>query len=377
MKIAMNICKIATCLSVLLSAPTLGIAHESVAVDEQQSLQERVRALEERQTEIYHSLAEKKAAGLGSRITERISLSGLIELEAAAEKIKYADGGSTSSSDLTLATAQLGLVAEVTEKIHGNIVLLHEEGGADLEVDEAAVDLDFVPLFSRIGRIYVPFGVYSSHFVSDPLTLELGETRETAVLIGYGHEFYSVSLFIFNGESDKAGEDNQIDDWGWSIVLTPVEGVELGGSYLSDLADSDAELAADYQRRVAGWSTFVTYQHGPFGVVCEMLGATGSFAAADLDENSDGAGDQPLTWNVELSWALDLVELAARYEGSREFPGHPERQYGVTASWSPWEHNTLSLEYLRGEFGSGFSRDGDGNILDTRDLVTAQWAVVF
>lgn len=373
----MKVCNIATFLCTLLCVSTLAIAHESPAGGEQPSLQERDQALEERQTEIYHSLAEKKAAGLGRSITDRISISGLIEVEAAAEKTDFADGGSNSASDLVLATVQLGLATELTEQIHANIVLLHEEDGADLEVDEAAIDLDFAPLFGRIGRIYVPFGVYNSHFVSDPLTLELGETRETAALIGYGHKLFSASLFVFNGDSEKIGEDDQIRDWGGSIVLTPLEGLELGGSYLSDLADNDAELVTDLQRRVAGWSTFLTYQHGPFGVVCEVVGAARSFAAGDLDENGDGSGDQPLTWNVELSWALGLVELAVRYEGSEEFAGQPERQYGVAASWSPWEHSTLSLEYLRGEFGSGFDRDDDGNILDTRDLVTAQWAVVF
>jgi len=71
------------------------------------------------------------------------------------------------------------------------------------------------------------------------------------------------------------------------------------------------------------------------------------------------------------------VELAARYEGSDEFAGQPERQYGVDVSWSPWEYTTLSLEYLRGEFDLDFSADENGNVLDRRDLVTAQLAFEF
>jgi len=357
----------------------LAKAAQAESKTDPRSIEERLRSLEEQQAEFYHTLAEKKAAGLASKITDRITISGLIEVEGSAENLDFADGSTDAGSDLTLATAQLGFGVKLTEEVRGNISFLYEEDATDLEVDEAAIDFDYAPIFARVGRLYVPFGVFHSHFISDPLTLELGETRETALLIGYGHELFSLSAFAFNGDAEKAGEEDHIRDWGASLVLTPAEGVELGGSYLSDLADSDAELLGDeYQRRVAGWSAFATAERGPFGASAEILGAVKSFAAADLDADDDGRGDKPLAWNLEVSWApQENVELAARYEGSDEFAGQPERQYGIDVSWSPWEYTTLSLEYLRGEFDHGFGVDDDGNLLDRRDLVTAQLAVEF
>jgi hypothetical protein len=274
---------------------------------------------------------------------------------------------------------------KLTEEVRGNISLLFEEGAfgdedTDLEVDEAAIDINYAPLFGRFGRLYVPFGVFHSHFISDPLTLELGETRETAALVGYGHDLFSLSAFVFNGDAEKNGEEDHLRDWGASLVITPAEGIELGGSYLADLADSDAELLSlsEYRRRVGGWSSFATVERGPFEASAEILGAVKSFAAADLDADGDGKGDKPLAWNLEVSWSpVEQVELAARYEGSDEFAGQPERQYGVGASWSPWEYTTLSLEYLRGEFDHDFSADEDGSVTDRRDLVTAQLAFEF
>ena len=375
-----------------LTSPALTFAHgdtvaeaEVVASTETRNLsaEERLRILEERQAEIYHTLAEKKAAGLASKITDRITISGLIEVEAAAESVDFADSTSDAASDLVLATAQVGLGVKLTEEVRGNISLLFEEGAfgdedTDLEVDEAAIDINYAPLFGRFGRLYVPFGVFHSHFISDPLTLALGETRETAALIGYGHDLFSLAAFVFNGDAEKINEEDHIRDWGASLVITPAEGIELGGSYLADLADSDAELLTEYRRRVGGWSSFATVERGPFGASAEILGATKSFAAADLDADGDGKGDKPLAWNLEVSWALkENVELAARYEGSDEFAGQPERQYGVDVSWSPWEYTTLSLEYLRGEFDLDFSADENGNVLDRRDLVTAQLAFEF
>ena len=382
METAIKLCQFVTFLLVLLLTPILATAHETGAENldgsaGERSLQERMRSLEERQVEIYHSLEEKKAAGLGSEIGGRLSLSGLIEVEAAAEWAELADGHAISTSDLKLATVQLGVGAELTEQIRSHIVLLHEEGGPDLEVDEASIDLDLTPVSGRIGRIYLPFGVYSSHFITSPLTQELGEIRESAVLLGYGNDLWSVSGFFFNGAAEKIGVEDQLRDWGGSFVMMPTAGLEVGGSYLSDLADSDAELLMEYRRRVAGWSAFASYEFGAFGVNAEVLGAVESFATADLDENGDGAGDRPLAWNVELFWALDSVELAARCEGSKDFAGQPRQQYGLVISWSPWENAALSVEYLHGSFKSGFDRDEDGNNLDQRNLVTAQWALAF
>lgn len=366
-----------TLLVPLLLTPALALAHGDTDADPR-SYEERLKALEERQTELYHTLAEKKAAGLASSITERITISGLIEVEAAGESVEFADGSSSAASDMTLATAQFGLGVKLTEALSGDIIFLFEEDATDLEVDEAAINFAHAPWSARIGRQYLPFGVFHSHFISDPLTLQLGETRETALLAGYSRDSFSLSAFLFNGDAEKLGEEDHLRDWGASLVLTPSEGVELGGSYLSDLADSNAELLTEYRQRVGAWSAFATVERGAFGLSAEILGAVRAFAAADLDADGDGSGDEPLAWNLEASWApVENVELAARYEGSEDLAGQPERQYGVGASWSPWEYASLSLEYLRGEFDRGFGVDEDGNTLDKRDLVTAQLAFEF
>lgn len=341
-------------------------------------LEQRLAALEQQQAELYHTLAEKKAAGLASNVTERLTFSGLLEIEAAAEKLRLADGSSVAASDLAMATVQFGLGAKINETMSGNVSVLFEEDASALDVDEATVDFASGPWSARVGRQYLPFGVYHSHFISDPLTLALGETRETALLVGVSREYLSLSAFVFNGDVEKNGAEDQLGDWGVSLVLIPSKGIEVGGSFLSDLADSNAELLSSYESRVGGWSTFAVLEQGPIGVSAEILGALQDFAAADLDANADANGDRPLAWNVEVSWApLEQVELAARYEGSSEFAGQPERQYGVGASWSPAEHVTLALEYLRGTFDQAFGVDGEGNILDQRDLVTAQLAVAF
>lgn len=356
-------------LLLLCAAPLLAAETAAVPV---LSLEERLHELEARQAELYHTLAGKKGAGLSSNITERLTLSGLLEIEATAQNLHYANGSRVATSDLTVATAQLGLGAKINETVSSNITVLFEEDATTLDVDEATIDLAQGQWSARIGRQYLPFGVYNSHFINDPLTLALGETRETALLAGYSRESLSLSAFVFNGDVDKNGAEDHLGDWGASLILTPTEGIELGGSFMSDLADSDAELLSTYENRVGGWSAFAVMEQGPFGLSAEVLGALKDFAAADLD------GARPLAWNLEVSWApLEQVELAARYEGSSEFAGQPKRQYGVGASWSPAENVSLALEYLRGTFDQDFSVDAEGNVLDKSELVSAQLAIAF
>lgn len=353
----------------LLSLPGLTIAA---------TVEERLVDLEHRQSEIYHTLAEKKAAGLATPLAERLTFSGLLEVEASATNTELEDSRTQSSSDLVLATTQLGLGLTFTDRFRGQVSFLYEEDATDFEVDEASIDVNIDPFFARLGRIYLPFGVYNSHFISDPLTLELGETRETAALLGYRQDLLSLSLFAFNGDSGKPPEEDHIRDWGASLFFTPWDGIEFGGSYLSDLADSDAAMVVEYGRRVPGWSAFVQAAANKGGISAEILGAMRSFAAADLDGNGDGAGDTPRAWNIEAFWTLrDNLELALRWEGSQEFLGQPQRQYGMDVSWSPWPSATLSLEYLHGEFDRDFGLNEEGDALAQRDQVTAQLAIEF
>lgn len=338
-----------------------------------ESVDERLRKLEKDQAEIYHTLDEKKKAGLMTQISERITMSGLIEVELFFENLAL-EGGSEDISDVELATVQLGFEASVAENIDAALILLYEEGGSgDLEVDEATIDYGRGGWTGRFGKQYVPFGTFPSHFISGPLTQELGETGETALLLGYGTDLFSVSIFAGKGDAGVAEDEDTIDDWGASLTVTPPAPVVLGASYTSDLADTDAELAASYLDRVGGWSVYGVVQAGVFEVSAEYLAATERFNAADLDADGDGRGDQPSSWNVELAWhPRDNVELGGRIEGSDEFGGHPEVQYGAGVSWGPRENVSLSLEYLRGEFDSSF---GDG--VEDRNLVVTQLAVEF
>jgi len=354
------------------------ISKEAPSSLEGQGLPERVRRIEEKM--------EQKQEGLLAKWADKITLSGLIEAEACYEDYDYDDPTTDDedSSDITLATVELGVDVDIIKHVKGHVLFLWEEDDTEpVDVDEGFITLDgedVVPLYLNVGKLYVPFGNFESHFISDPLTLELGETRESALTVGYVNEWMDFSVSAFNGDIDETGEDNHIESYvanaSFSVPQELISnfGIAGGVSYISNIGDSDnlqdeivpPDGIKDY---VGGFNAFLSISFmDKFFLECEYLGALDEFEAAEL--SFDGGKEfQPKTWNMELAYAAtDRLEVAVKYEGGDDLGDFlPEDQYGAAVSYGLFENTSLSLEYLHGEFEND----------DKRDLITTQLAVEF
>lgn len=301
----------------------------------------------------------------------RFTLSGLIEAEAA---LVHVEGGD-EEDDLRLSTVQIGLDAEFAPWLSGHIIGLWEEDDTEpMVVDEAVFSLTSPWRFGsqtpalHLGRQYLPFGRFDSAMISDPLTLELGETHTTAILLALDGERWSASLGTFEGSVDNG--DNGLDSWLAAFEVSPREGVTFGASWISDLAESDAGLVQDegmYRDDVPGWSAFVALQHGDFGLTVEYLAAVDRFKPEQVDVGEDLTGRRPQAWNLELSWqATERVQLAARYEEADDYQADV-RRYGATASYGLCDYALLAVEYLH----------ADADNAEPEHAFTAQLAVEF
>jgi hypothetical protein len=333
-----------------------------------ESLEDKIKILEERQAELYHSLKEKKEFDFVGNISDKISLGGLIEVEAAFVDNER-DAPNEDSSDITLATVELGIDAKVNEHVEGHILFLYEEDETDFDVDEGTITITSpYGLYLAAGKMYVPFGAFNSHFITDPLTLDLGETNESAVLLGRGDDLYEFAVGIFNGDVDDSADD-EIDDFVASLTVTPSEGLSFGASYISDIADSDSEIAGGgiISDSVAGIGLFLSSSFGPFTVEAEYVGAIDDFAAAEVGPPNSLTGSEPSAYNVELAYAVsEDIEAALRLEGSDDL-NWVEDRVGVAASFGIYENTTISLEYLHGEYQNN----------QEVDSITAQLALEF
>jgi hypothetical protein len=342
----------------------------------QLGLPERVRRIEEKMAQ--------KQEGVLAKWADKITLSGFIEAEAFYEDYDYDDPAEDDedSSDITLATVELGVDVDIIKHVKGHVLFLWEEDDTEpVDVDEGFITLDgedVVPLYLNVGKLYVPFGNFESHFISDPLTLELGETRESALTVGYVNDWMDVSVSAFNGDVDEIGEDNHIESFVASASFSVPEelssnfGISGGVSYISNIADSDGlegETPGEIKDYVGGFNAFVSLSYmDKFFFEFEYLGALDEFEAGELSFDN-GKEFQPETWNFELAYAAtDRLELAIKYEGGDDLGDFlPEDQYGAAVTYGLFENTSLSLEYLHGEFEND----------DERDLVTTQLAVEF
>ena len=320
----------------------------------------------------------------GDHWTRRITLSGVIEVEASYANIDIDDpaAGNETTSDVDLAAVEFGVDAAIVDHVDGHVLFKYEDD--DVFVDEGYILLDggeTLPAYLIAGRQYLPFGSFDTHFVSDPLTLTLGETNEGALVAGwrFGGEWADLSVGAFNGDAKQAGSDNTVRDMVAGVVVRPADGFRLGVSYTSNLAAAgglfDVLTADELSDTVGGWSIFLSAALlDRFTVIVEYVAAVDDFEAGELYIDTDTENRRPEAWNIEIGCVVvDAVEVALRYGGSTdggagEADFLPQDQYGAVVNWGVFDNTLLAVEYLHADFEDD---------LRTSDTLTAQLAVEF
>lgn len=315
----------------------------------------------------------------------KVEVHGAVEVEGS-----YSDpytGGSTS--DIALATAAIGLQAQVHDWVGAEVSLLYEEDDTPLELDTGSITLapPNGPWSLQAGQIYVPFGVFETNMVSDPLTLELAETRETAVKAGFAAGGFSGAVFVFNGTSKQRG-DNDIDDYGATLGYAMEKGdagFAVNFGYISDIGDSDTvqDVVAsnlgsnDVMDNVPAWTASVVAGYRGFTVIGEYVAALDNFQMAEVPWRTGGA--QPKAWGVEGGYAFNLfgkeATVAVGYQETREALALelPRSRFLTAFSVEVYEMVSLSLEWAHDK-DYGVADGGTGKSADT---VTTQLAVEF
>jgi hypothetical protein len=315
-----------------------------------------------------------------------VDLSGAVEIEASYEHSEPKEGPKDDTSDLVLEAAELAIDAEITDQLRTHILFEFEEGeGSDVDeaiahfrAEEVCVpDLSCnSPWYASAGKMIVPFGFYESHFITDPLTLLLGESNETAVVLGGHRSILNVAAGVFNGDVDETGGNDHIENFlAMGLFTLPNDIVPelhmMGGvSYTSNLSDSDEltdfiedEFGSDtIEDYVAGASAFISISfRDRYFLEAEWVSA--------LDTFKEDRNFKPETWNLEFAVRpVEVFEIGLRYGGSDDSLDFlPETQWGVVAVYSLFENTSVGIEYLFSEFEND----------DEVTTVTTQLAIEF
>jgi hypothetical protein len=311
--------------------------------------------------------------------SDRIEVGALIEIEASY--VDPYEGG--SESDIVVATFAPYITSKVNDWIGVEASLLYEEDETDLEVDIATVSIanpDKTPVYSIIGQTYMPFGNYDTNMVSDPLTLEIGESRETAIQVGTASFGFTGVAYVFDGDVD-GDDDNSVDDWGGFLGFNrefDSGALSLGVGYISSLGESDSlQEGINVSDDVSGKAFNARLDLGDFNIIGEYVGANDSFDAADFAYR--GGGAKPSAYNIEAGYSFSTLGkdsvIAVGVQGSRESLALdlPRTRYLVSYGVDVLRNTGLLFEYA---YDKDYGKS-DGGTGKNGSSLLAQLAVVF
>jgi hypothetical protein len=330
--------------------------------------EEKVRHKSIIEQEVARQVKEK---GSGPGINEFVSLSGSIEGDYKLGKDFQGD----HSSEFVLDTVELIFDLKVTDWATGKIVVDYDGDDEDrFYLDEANITLgktETVPFFLTGGKIYAPFGDFSTNMIQDPLTQTLGEINPKGVIAGFEKSGFTATVFSYNGmgeNSDPADDDNDtINGFGASLAYRYEQedrGFKVGGSWVNNIPDS--ATITDYLEdggvssisdQVPGIALFFGGNYKGFSLQTEYVTALDSF---DVNEIAYGFGEaavgaEPAAWNSELAYTTSIADketvFAIGYQKSWESVALelPENRYIASAAIVIFAGTTLAFEYFHDE----------------------------
>lgn len=341
-----------------------------------------------------------------------LEIAGAVEVEINSGK----DHTAAKGSDIALATVEIGIDAQINDNVNAHILMLHEDDSTvSPTIDEGVITItsgkdpsayknqghhrpgsplnqnpEASELFVYLsaGRMYVPFGNFESNMISDPLTLELGETQEAAVQVGFATGSFQASVYAFNGEADKTGVDNNVvDDFGISLSYTMKTGsmeLDLGVDYINNMAETDtlqdALLAGpNVTEHTAGMALHAIINMDALTVIVEHIAASDDFNTTDIDFN--GVKASPSASNIEIAYSMNMggreVTIAVAHQSTSDINatiiGLPETRNMISVSTTVADDVGFKVEYTD---ASDYDL-ADGGSGESGGMLTAQLAVEF
>lgn len=329
---------------------------------------------------------------------KNVQISGLIAVEAATEE----DINNENSSDIALATVEVAVMAGINDWVEGGALFLYEEDETELSVDEGFITIrnqEKTPFYLKAGKMVVPFGNYQSVMISDPLTLEIGETHETAVLAGFASRGFDVNLYGFKGDTMESAADDRVTHFGvFGAYTKEFEkfSVDVGAGYLSSLMDSDglsgfltekeetipetSGLLLERAPFVGGFTAHGIFCVGPVTVTAEYVGAVEEYELDYMDAGGspETISFQPKAYTLEADYSFNVFEKEVfsgiAYQRTDEMGGTlPEVRYLVCTGAEIFKNTSLALEYAHDD---DYDVE-DGGTDEVADRVTAKLAIIF
>ena len=357
---------VATVAALAWSAPAMA---DDMVEDRLETMEQRIKYLEERVASQDQMIVEKEheiaaLSGQEDAWFNSVEIGGKIELELASEMPAEGDG----STELGVGKAELAIGAAIDDEFSGEIVVKESDG---IVLDGATLTYDAGGGLSATGGLQgLPFGVYDTNLISDPLTKQLAETGDVALVLGSEADQLTWSLFAFDGDNAPEGEDN-IAGFGAAIgFAVEGDGSEFGLdlSWINHFGDTDTlGDVASFTDQVAGVAASARGRIGPASLLIETVTALDTLEAEEF-------GAQPSAWMVEAAYDFSLgnrdATAAVSIQGTDEAEAAELAETLMLLGFSVGlsEGVGIGLEWAQSE---GYGADG------ADDAITVQLAAEF
>jgi len=209
-----------------------------------------------------------------------------------------------TESGIVLDSLEIVLDAELNENISAMAIIKYEGGDGDVILDEANAtmkNLSATPVTLTMGKYVLPFGVFESPLVNDPITQEKYEINAAAVSLAYAPaevEGLDVSLTVYDDVENDGVRD--LTDY---ILNATMSQEEL---YTFTVCYNSAKAEGGYDR------------DDTLGVSLNAAAALNLIIDAEYITALEREGDDPskeYVYSVSAAYqVLPALTLAARYE---------------------------------------------------------------
>lgn len=283
-------------------------------------------------------------------------------------------------SDIGLTGAELDILAAY-KAITAFMVIQYQDfpspvinnriASENLFLDVAFVtigDLNIFPMYTTIGRSFVPFGQYNSYNgFNDPLTEILFRTLADDATIGFYTNHLLGQFFFFKGNS-RADSGNNINNFGVNLgthLKTENTKILWQVSFMRNVADSlGMQLAFANSRNtnilshvVPGINTNISVNIGEhWHFIGEYNTSLRSFAVADMGYSTNSgrtfSGARPQAFDIEGSYQFTISEkptsISLGWSQTFEAVGFNLPRWRLDLTWATYifKNTLLSLEFM-------------------------------
>jgi len=328
----------------------------------------------------------KPAEGLALIFKPHVEIGGSIEFEATWSR----DFADVTQSDIALKTAEFDFDGLLTDWLTGTLQVQWDGDRNVFTVDQAFITIGNTaefPLLLTAGRVVVPFGISTGATVgdvlsiTDPLTIEVFETKEDAILLGFEMNGFNAGFYVFNGQTNQGGGQDHIEHFGGTAGYRVKNGdmaLDARIDIISSIFDSDGLTAAFPEaltsKYVPGMSAHAKFLMGGFSLITEYDTALRQVQFV----RNNTVRIQPKAWMIEGGYTTEILGkmtfVALGYSQSYELAGaFPERRVLVTVGTWLVDGLRLAFEYA---YNQDYPRSiggtsGDSDTFTTR--VTYEW----